>query len=197
MFFALNYVFLRDGYHEARCGASCQGRRDAKIVSGISRVPVTVRGELFQESPDQPRRSNRPRQNVKKSPAPQVQGFWSAIALLVQTETLVELGHTSAGIHQLLLAGEEGVTLRADFYANILLRRTCLNYITAGAFDSSLLIIGMDSFLHCSGSPLSGTKVLFTKATVILPLFNAECKCFLKKFLCLPIFAVSGQKGKE
>ena len=117
--------------------------------------------------------------------------------LLVQTETLVELGNTSAGIHQLLLAGEEGVTLRADFYANILLRRTCLNYITAGAFDSSLLIIGMDSFLHCSGSPLSGTKVLFTKATVILPLFNAECKCFLKKFLCLPIFAVSGQKGKE
>ena len=58
-----------------------------------------------------------------------------------------------------LLAGEEGVTLRADFYANILLRRTCLNYITAGAFNSSLLIIGMDSFLHCSGSPLSGTQV--------------------------------------
>ena len=94
------------------------------------------------------------------------------MSLLVQAEALVELGHTSAGIHQLLLAGEEGVTLRADFYANILLRRTCLNYITAGAFDSSLLIIGMDSFLHCSGSPLSGTKVLFTKATVILPLFN-------------------------
>ena len=81
------------------------------------------------------------------------------VSLLVQTETLVELGHASAGIHQLLLAGEEGVTLRADFYANILLRRTCLNHITAGAFDSSLLIIGMDSFLHCSCSPLSGSLV--------------------------------------
>ena len=31
--------------------------------------------------------------------------------LLVQTELLVELGHASAGIHQLLLAREEGVTL--------------------------------------------------------------------------------------
>ena len=116
---------------------------------------------------------------------------------LVQAELLVELGDAAAGIDQLLLASEEGVTLRADFHLDITLGRTCLNHITAGAFDSSLLIIGMDSFLHCSGSPLSGTKVLFTKATVILPLFNAECKCFLKKFLCLPIFAVSGQKGKE
>ena len=79
--------------------------------------------------------------------------------LALQAETLVELGNASAGIDQLLLAGEERVTLRADFHANILLRRTCLNHITAGAFDSSLLIIGMDSFLHCSGSPLSGTLV--------------------------------------
>ena len=83
----------------------------------------------------------------------------SGVSLLVQAETLVELGNASAGIHQLLLAGEEGVTLRADFYANILLRRTCLNYITAGAFNSSLLIIGMDSCLHCSFSPLSVSLV--------------------------------------
>ena len=134
---------------------------------------------------------------LEKSPAPKGCRAWCFDKLLVQAEALVELGHTAAGVHQLLSARKERVTLRADFYANILLRRTCLNYITAGAFNSSLLIIGMDSFLHCSGSPLSGTKVLFTKATVILPLFNAECKCFLKKFLCLPIFAVSGQKGKE
>ena len=89
---------------------------------------------------------------------------WCHATLALQTEALVELGDAAAGIHQLLLAGEEGVTLRADFYANILLRRTCLNYITAGAFNSSLLIIGMDSFLHCSCSPLSGTLVLLTKA---------------------------------
>ena len=83
------------------------------------------------------------------------------VFLALQAETLVELGNASAGIDKLLLAGEERVTLRADFHANILLRRTCLNHITAGAFDSSLLIIGMDSFLHCSGSPLSGTLVVW------------------------------------
>ncbi len=79
----------------------------------------------------------------------------SSCNLLVQTELLVETSDTTAGIDQLLLAREEGVTLRADFHANVLLRGTCLNYITAGAFDSSLLIIGMDTFLHCSCSPLS------------------------------------------
>jgi hypothetical protein len=104
------------------------------------------------------------------------------VSLLVQAEALVELGDTTAGIHQLLLAGEEGVTLRADFYANIILRRTCLNYITAGAFNSSLLIIGMDSFLHCSCSPLSGTLVLFTKATEIIPQLFPKCKHYFKIF---------------
>ena len=74
---------------------------------------------------------------------------------LLQPELLVELGHASAGIHQLLLTREEGVTLRADFHLDILLGRTCLNHITAGACNRSLLIIGMDSFLHCSRSPLS------------------------------------------
>ena len=74
---------------------------------------------------------------------------------LVQAELLVELGHASAGIDQLLLASEEGVTLRADFHLDILLGRTCLNHITAGASNSSLLIIGMDSFLHARVHPLS------------------------------------------
>ena len=78
--------------------------------------------------------------------------------LLVQTELLVETSNTTAGVDQLLLTREEGVTLRADFHANVLLRGTCLNYITAGAFNSSLLIIGMDTFLHCSCSPLSSSN---------------------------------------
>ena len=134
---------------------------------------------------------------MKKGPAQPADPFCDVSDLLVQTELLVELGHASAGIHQLLLAGEEGVTLRADFYANILLRRTCLNYITAGAFNSSLLIIGMDSFLHCSGSPLSGTKVLFTKATMILPLFPDNCKHFLKKIPEPGFLASDRQKVKD
>ena len=80
---------------------------------------------------------------------------------LVQAELLVELGNAAAGIDQLLLTSEEGVTLRAHFYLYVLLGRTCLNHITAGASNSSLLIIGMDSFLHCSCSPLSDPNVLF------------------------------------
>ena len=79
--------------------------------------------------------------------------------LFRQAELLVELGNASAGIHQLLLTCKEGVTLRADFHLDILLGRTCLNHITAGASNRSLLIIGMDSFLHCSCSPLSGSLV--------------------------------------
>lgn len=83
--------------------------------------------------------------------------------LLVQTELLVELSNAAAGIDQLLLASEEGVTLRAHFYLDVFLGRTCLNHITAGASNSSLLIIGMDSFLHCSCSPLSDPKLAFSQ----------------------------------
>ena len=97
---------------------------------------------------------------MKKGPAQPADPFCDVSDLLVQTELLVELGHASAGIHQLLLARKEGVTLRADFHLDILLGRTCLNHITAGASNRSLLIIGMDSFLHCSRSPLSDPDYL-------------------------------------
>ena len=107
--------------------------------------------------------------------------FRDVVSELLQTELLVELSNAAAGIDQLLLASEEGVTLRADFHANILLRRTCLNHITAGAFDSSLLIIGMDSFLHCSCSPLSGTLVLLIKASVMITYLQEKCKHYLTK----------------
>ena len=112
------------------------------------------------------------------------------LCLLVQAELLVELGHASAGIHQLLLAREEGVTLRADFHLDILLGRTCLNHITAGASNRSLLIIGMDSFLHCSRSPLSlqdYPRKAFTSQRRCLVyhsfLWNASIfTCYLKNF---------------
>ena len=79
----------------------------------------------------------------------------------VETELLVELGNAAAGIDQLLLTSEEGVTLRADFHLDITLGRTCLNHITAGASNSSLLIIGMDSFLHARVHPLSDPVYLY------------------------------------
>ena len=51
------------------------------------------------------------------------------------------------------------MTLRADFHLNIFSGGTCLNYITAGASDSSLLITGMDSFFHALVHPFSIHKI--------------------------------------
>ena len=112
-------------------------------------------------------------QKPAKIPASlRTRGFCNVSMNLVQAELLVELGHASAGIDQLLLASEEGVTLRADFHLDILLGRTCLNHITAGASNSSLLIIGMDSFLHARVHPLSDPDYLcvsfhLTKASLV------------------------------
>ena len=73
---------------------------------------------------------------------------------LLQTELLVEAADAATGVHHLLLTGVEGVTLGANFHLDILLGRTSLDHITTGAGDGSLLILGMQAFLHrCS--PLS------------------------------------------
>ena len=55
----------------------------------------------------------------------------------------------TAGIHHLLLTGVEGVALGAHLHADVLLGRTSLNHVAAGAPDGGLLIIGMNSCLHC------------------------------------------------
>lgn len=75
--------------------------------------------------------------------------------LLVQIETLLKAINTSAGIYQLLLTGEERVTLRTNVNYDILLSRASLDDIAASATNGRLLIIGMDSLLHVV-SPLSG-----------------------------------------
>ena len=80
--------------------------------------------------------------------------------LLVQAELLVEAADTTASIHHLLLAGVEGVTLGANFDADIRLGRAGLDHITAGAANGGLLIVGMDAFLHLC-SPLSYSKVFW------------------------------------
>ena len=73
---------------------------------------------------------------------------------LLQAELLVEAADTSAGIDHFLLTGVEGVTLGADFHLDVLLGRTSLDHVTAGTGNGSLVVLGMDSFLHRS-SPLS------------------------------------------
>ena len=76
--------------------------------------------------------------------------FGTLFALLVDVGvTLLELVHAAAGVHQLLLAGEVGVALGADFNLQFLLGGTGGESLTAYATDDGLAVLGMDAFLHC------------------------------------------------
>ena len=76
--------------------------------------------------------------------------FWHG---LFDIETLLEAIHASAAVHQLLLAGVEGVALGANFDLQFALHRTRLKRLTAHATDDGLAIFGMDLFFHAL-SPL-------------------------------------------
>ena len=78
----------------------------------------------------------------------------AVFACLLQAKTLVETINTSTGVNQLLLAGIERVALGADFNSNVLLGGTSSKDIAASAADGSLIVLGMETFLHCC-SPLS------------------------------------------
>ena len=67
---------------------------------------------------------------------------------LLQTVFSVETVDTSTGVNKLLLAGVERVTLGANFNLDVLFGRTSLNNCTTRASDSSLFVLGMDTFLH-------------------------------------------------
>ena len=67
---------------------------------------------------------------------------------LLEAVLLVELVHAAAGVDQLLLAGVEGVALRADLDGDVLLGGSGLDDLAAGAADGRALVIGMDSFFH-------------------------------------------------
>ena len=67
---------------------------------------------------------------------------------LLQAESLVETINTSTGIDQLLLAGIEGVALRADFNLDVLLSGTGRKDVATGTADRGLFVLGMDTFLH-------------------------------------------------
>ena len=70
------------------------------------------------------------------------------ISKLLDAVLLVELINTAAGVDQLLLAGVEGVALRADLDGDVLLGGAGLDDLAAGAADGRALVIGMDSFFH-------------------------------------------------
>ncbi len=85
---------------------------------------------------------------IKTPTAKTIGEFSLKLLALLQVELLVELVNTTAAVNKLLLTGEERVALRADFHLNILLCGTGFNYVAAGTFNGSGLVIGMDSLFH-------------------------------------------------
>ena len=115
----------------------------------------------------------------KKSPA-QGRGAFG-IPKSGEAKLLVELINTAAGVDQLLLTGEKGVALRADFDLDILFGGAGGDHLSARALDGSLIILRMDTFLHFS-SPLS---LLFATQDILTHFFS-ECKTFFFPFLIFP-----------
>ena len=74
-------------------------------------------------------------------------GFgFSGVALgVLSAETLDAAG----GVHELLLAGKEGMAGGADFYADVaLVGGPGSKGVTAGAMDPDLVVAGMDGCFH-------------------------------------------------
>ena len=71
------------------------------------------------------------------------------ILLLEVLESLLELINTSACINKLLLAGEEGVALGANFDSDLAsLGGLSNNGFAACASDYALFVLGLNSFFH-------------------------------------------------
>jgi hypothetical protein len=69
--------------------------------------------------------------------------------ILLDAVLLVELINTAAGVDQFLLAGIERMALGADLNGDVLLGGAGLDDRAASASDGGLLVIRMNSFLHC------------------------------------------------
>ncbi len=104
--------------------------------------------------------------------------------LLEVLDSLLELVNTSACINKLLLAGEEGVALGANFDGNLAsLSGLGNNGFAACASDHALFVLGLNSFFHFKIphkiiSLLVGSD--FT-SRVIISLFIAVVKGFCEK----------------
>ena len=71
---------------------------------------------------------------------------------LDRLESSLEFINSTADIDELLLAGEEGVTLRADLDLDLVsasgVSGPGCDGLAAGAADHYLFVFGMDAFLH-------------------------------------------------
>src|SRR6202162_1006031 len=62
--------------------------------------------------------------------------------------TLAEAFHPAGRVHELLLAGEEGMTVAADLDAQLLLRGVGRPGHAAGAVDQHFVVFGMQVLFH-------------------------------------------------
>lgn len=69
-------------------------------------------------------------------------------SFLVHFVTLLEAVHTSAGIHQFLTTGEEGVTLGADFDSELTLGRAAQKGLATSAAHDTFAELGMRILFH-------------------------------------------------
>ena len=91
-------------------------------------------------------------ENNKNRPPERESGFHFVVWVLFQTVTLVETIHTTAGVHQLLFAGEERMTFGANFNLNVLDGGRSFNHIAARTGDGGGLIVGMNILFHVKAS---------------------------------------------
>ena len=99
--------------------------------------------------------------------------------LLASLKSLLELVNTSAGINKLLLTGEEGMALRANFNSHLSAYcGLCCYCFATSALDDYFLVIRMDSCLHYIYTSL---YILLFAIADIIPYYFAKCKSFSKK----------------
>ena len=91
---------------------------------------------------------------VRRGKKKKAAGRWLfLLAALEPGVFLLEFLDTAGGVDEFLLAGEEGVTLGANFYFYILLGRPNFNLITTGTSSCGHTILGMYFFFHFLFSP--------------------------------------------
>lgn len=66
----------------------------------------------------------------------------------LETETLVESVYTSAGVNELLLSGEERMTLRANIQTDVLLGGAGLELCAASTSNNCFFVIRVNALFH-------------------------------------------------
>src|SRR3989337_2150011 len=90
------------------------------------------------------------------------EGGTSLRPLLNLLVLLLELLDPARGVDQLLLAGEEGVAVRADGDLDLRNRRLGLEGVAAGALHGRLHVVRGDVFPHGAMAPLAGSSLTYS-----------------------------------